>query len=394
MLKIVCLGPSLCVNYDRATLIFKVGIGEQLSNKYSQTDCFKGDVPDIMDIADESIEHDLRSLKLSEIIDVNVLQQFQDDFANGFGLASVTVDLEGNPITKPSRYTRFCKDYTHSTECGDKRCAKSHRKGGEEAFRTGKPVVYECHAGLIDFAAPILIEGHQIGTILGGQVLASVPDEAIYRRIAKEIGVDEDGYVKAVKEVGQLPRQIIEIAANFLFIIVNNTVKTAYQQRKLKSLIHRLNGDLHQISASMEELAASASNVINNQSHLNGEIRNVDTMTGKINEVMDFIKAIADSTQILGLNAAIEAARAGTAGAGFGVVAEEIRKLSANSKETVSKIKEFTHLISTSVNKTVNMSMETTDTVEQQAAAIEEVTASIQEISTFTEQLDDIANKM
>ena len=144
----------------------------------------------------------------------------------------------------------------------------------------------------------------------------------------------------------------------------------------------------------MKELAVSASNVINNQSHLNGEIRNVDTMTGKINEVMDFIKAIADSTQILGLNAAIEAARAGTAGAGFGVVAEEIRKLSANSKETVSKIKEFTHLISTSVNKTFNMSMETTDTVEQQAAAIEEVTASIQEISTFSEQLDNIANKM
>ena len=42
------------------------------------------------------------------------------------------------------------------------------QKGGEEAARLGRPVVYECHAGLIDFAAPILLEGRQIGTILGG----------------------------------------------------------------------------------------------------------------------------------------------------------------------------------------------------------------------------------
>lgn len=341
-----------------------------------------------------SSEHELKNLKLSAIMDINVLQEFQDDFANGFGLASVTVDLDGNPVTKPSQYTRFCKAYTHSTERGDKRCAESHRKGGEEAARTGKPVIYKCHAGLIDFAAPIIIEGHQVGTILGGQVLTAVPEEAAYRRIAKEIGVDEDEYVAALKEVPQLPRKIIEIAAKFLSVIVTHMVKAAYQQRKLKTLIHKLNGDLQQISASMEELAASASNVINNQTDLNGEIKNVDRMTGEINEVMDFIKTISDQTQMLGLNAAIEAARAGTAGAGFGVVAEEIRKLSASSKQTVGKIKEFTNLIKASVNKTVTMGKETTATIEQQAAAIEGVTASVQEISTFTEQLDDLANKM
>jgi ligand-binding sensor protein len=345
-------------------------------------------------IGKSSSESQLSSLKLSDIIDINVLQQFQDDFAKGFGIASVTVDLNGNPVTNPSSYTRFCKDFTHTTECGDKRCAQSHRKGGEEAARTGKPVIYECHAGLIDFAAPIIIEGHQIGTILGGQVLANIPETEKYRNIAKEIGVDEDGYVAALQEVPHLPRQIIEIAANFLAIIVTNMVKTAYQQQQLKGLIHKLNGDFQQISASMEELSASAENVITTQTSLNAEIKNVDTMTGKINEVMDFIKSISDQTQMLGLNAAIEAARAGTAGAGFGVVAEEIRKLSASSKETVGKIREFTNLITASVNKTVTMGKETTDTVTQQATAIEDVTTSIQEISVFTEQINDLADKM
>lgn len=159
-----------------------------------------------MAVKDEA-KFDINSISLREIIDIDFLQKFQDDFAVGMGLASVTVDTKGNPITKPSSYTRFCNDFTHSTEVGDRRCAESHRKGGEEAVRTGKPVVYECHAGLIDFAAPIILEGHHIGTILGGQVLTSSPDEQKYRRIASEIGVDD----KYISSIGKLDGSMVII---------------------------------------------------------------------------------------------------------------------------------------------------------------------------------------
>ncbi|EGW41562.1 PocR ligand-binding domain-containing protein [Desulfosporosinus sp. OT] len=335
---------------------------------------------------------DISTVKLKDVIDIDFLQRFQDDFAKGVGLASVTVDPDGTPITNPSSYTRFCMDYTHSTECGDKRCAESHRKGGEEAARTGKPVIYECHAGLIDFAAPIMLEGRQIGTILGGQVLTDVPNDKKYRKIANEIGVDEEGYVEAVQEVRKLSRESIEAAANVLFIVANNMSSTAYQQRKLKSVTTILDDGLGQISATMEQLAASASDISNNQANLNHEIKNVNAITGKIDEVMDFIKEIADETRLLGLNAAIEAARAGEAGLGFGVVAQEIRKLSADSKETVGKIKDLTTIIKDSVHKTVTMGNETTSTIEQQTAAIEQVTVSVMEIASLTEQLNDLTN--
>jgi len=112
--------------------------------------------------------------------------------------------------------------------------------------------------------------------------------------------------------------------------------------------------------------AASASTISENQTNLNDEIKNVNSVTGKIDAVMDFIKDIADETRLLGLNAAIEAARAGEAGLGFGVVAQEIRKLSADSKETVGKIKDLTTIIKESVDKTVAMGNETTITIEQQ----------------------------
>lgn len=338
-------------------------------------------------------EINLDHLKLVDVIDLEFLQQFQDDFAKGVGLASVTVDAEGHPVTNPSSYTRFCMDYTHSTECGDKRCVESHRKGGEEAARTGKPVVYECHAGLIDFAAPILLEGRLIGTILGGQVMTEVPDEEKFRKIAGEIGVDADGYVEAVREIRQLSKESIAAAANVLFTVANSMSQSAYHKLKLQAASATLSDGISQISATMEELAASASNVSDTQTNLNDEIKNVNTVTGKIDEVMDFIKDIADETRLLGLNAAIEAARAGEAGLGFGVVAQEIRKLSDDSKQTVGKIKELTTIIKNSVDKTVIMGNETTSTIEQQAAAIEEVTASVEEINSLTDQLNTIATE-
>jgi methyl-accepting chemotaxis protein len=142
----------------------------------------------------------------------------------------------------------------------------------------------------------------------------------------------------------------------------------------------------------MQELAASANDVKTNQESLNGEIQNVDKISGDINEVTDLIKDIADQTQLLGLNASIEAARAGVAGAGFGVVAQEIRKLSGNSKETVEKIREFTGMINTSVTETVMKGKQTSAIVEQQATAIETVANDLVSLSQEAAELSDLAS--
>ncbi len=336
----------------------------------------------------------LNTIKLQDIIDLDFLQQFQDSFAESLGVASITVDMEGNPVTRPSNFTKFCMEHTRGSKTGLARCMECDRKGGEESARTGKPAIYECHAGLVDFGTPIMLEGRQIGSILGGQVLTEKPDEAYYRKVAQEIGVDPEEYITALHAIKQVPRASVEAAANMLYLVANTISRTWYQQHKLKAMAGRINDSVVQISATMEELAASAGDVSNNQNTLNAEIQNVNVVSGKINEVMDFIKEIADETRLLGLNAAIEAARAGDAGLGFGVVAQEIRKLSGDSKQTVGKIKEFTTIIQESVNKTVTMGQATSVTVEQQAAAIEEVTASVQEVTTMAEQLHAMANEM
>lgn len=333
------------------------------------------------------------SINLKDVLDIDLLQKFQDNFAESMDIASVTVDMNGIPVTKPSSYTDFCIKYTQSTTTGDSRCAKSHKMGGEEAARTGKPYIYKCHAGLIDFAAPIMVDGIQIGTILGGQILISKPNEEEFRNTAKEIGVNDDSYIEAVNKVKLTSEKNIKAAAEVLFIVANALSKIGYQQLNIKKMSSNLVESFSQISATMEELAASSISVMTDQEALNKEIYNVKNISKQIDVILNEIKSIADQSNILGLNAAIEAARAGEHGKGFGVVATEIRRFSQGSKDTAIKIVALTNEIQKSVQKTLEISQSTMENTEQQAAGVEETTASIEEVLALTTEMDKMVNE-
>ena len=320
------------------------------------------------------------------------MQEFQDNFARSLGMTAVTVDLEGKPITKPTDWTDFCMNYTRNSPVGNQRCMECDRRGGEESARNGRPAVYECHAGLMDFAAPILLNGRQIGSILGGQVLTAPLDEDKFRKIAGEIGVDPEKYVEAVRKIKYVPKESLESAAQVLFLTANAFSKMGYYKYRLKDISESINDTVMHVSAAMEELAASAHDVNDNQQELNKEIKNVDEISSKINEFTSLIKNIAKQTRLLGLNASIEAARAGTAGAGFGVVAEEIGKLADNSSETVDKIQEFTGKINESVNETVSKGEVTSQIVDQQSIAIEGAAKDLTGLSETASQLFELAH--
>jgi ligand-binding sensor protein len=335
---------------------------------------------------------DLSNIQLKDVLDIGLLQRFQDNFAESMDIASVTVDVNGTPVTRPSSYTSFCQNFTHSTTVGDNRCAESHKRGGEEAAKSGKPYIYTCHAGLIDFAAPIMVNGTLIGTILGGQILTNRPEENMYRQTAREIGVNEEGYVEAVNKVKITTEKNIKAAAEVLFIVANSLSQVGYQQLSIKTMSNELTDSFANISSTMEQLANTSITVTENQHILNEEIINVQKTSQQINTILDLIKSIAGKTNMLGLNAAIEAARAGEAGRGFGVVASEIRSLSESSKDTAIQIMNLTSDILASVDKTLKISNSTLANTEQQSAAIEENNASIEELFAFISELNRIAN--
>lgn len=162
----------------------------------------------------------------------------------------------------------------------------------------------------------------------------------------------------------------------------------------LRQMSEELEGGVVGIAAAIQQLAASATSIHSNEQELNKEIKNIILLSEEINEVTTFIKEIADETKMLGLNAAIEAARAGEAGKGFGVVAEEIRKLSEESKSTVPKIKQLTNRIMKTVELTSEKSQSSLESSEEQAAATEEITASVEQITTMSTELNRIAHDL
>ena len=335
---------------------------------------------------------DMDNIKVQDIFDMEFLQEFQDNFARSLGMTAVTVDINGNPVTKPTDWTDFCMNYTRNSPIGNQRCMECDRRGGEESARTGRPAVYECHAGLMDFAAPIILNGKQIGSILGGQVLTEPLNEDKFRKIAGEIGVDPEKYVEAVRKIKYMPKKNLEAAAQVLYLMANAFFKMGLYKYHLKGMSESINDTVMHVSAAMEELAASAHDVNDNQKELNKEIKNVDAISSKINEFTSLIKNIAKQTRLLGLNASIEAARAGTAGAGFGVVAEEIGKLADNSSETVDKIQEFTGKINESVNETVSKGEATSQIVDQQSIAIEGAAKDLTGLSETAARLFELAH--
>ena len=104
-----------------------------------------------------------------EIFNPDKFQIIQDDISKASELAIITVDYKGVPITAHSNCSEFCKKM-RASQYGVY-CEKCDSHGGLEAARIGKPFIYICHAGLIDFAIPITVDGLYLGALMAGQVL-------------------------------------------------------------------------------------------------------------------------------------------------------------------------------------------------------------------------------
>ena len=333
---------------------------------------------------------DLKKLEIEDIIDIPTLQTFLDNFAIGMNCAAVSVNRAGQEITKPSHYRPFCSDYIHSNAIGDNRCAKCHSDFGESSAKLGRPYIGFCHAGLIDFSAPIIIQGELLGTVLGGQILDKTPDEAKIRQVAREIELSEDALYDAAKKIDVVNPQNIEAAAEVLFIVVNTLAQDGYSRIETELLSTNLANNFVEISNTVDMLAESAQTITSSQQELFHEISEIRSVTKEIEQVLTSINKVANTTNLLGLNASIEAARLGSDGRGFMVVAKEIQKLSETTKSTTMHINTLNSKISEKVSSTQLNSQKTLEITEDQSAAMEELSATTQNSLDLAERLKEL----
>jgi signal transduction histidine kinase/PAS domain-containing protein len=160
-------------------------------------------------------------LKLTDVIDVDVLQDLQDSFAESYDVASVTFDLEGKPITKPSNFTDFCK-IIRATKKGGERCKVSNANlsqlvaGGSSALASCK--TFE---ELQDGAVPMFMGDKRVATWGVGQRLTGELSEDMIRSYAEEIGAEPDELVAASRKLQISSKEQFRRAVCFLEKVAN-----------------------------------------------------------------------------------------------------------------------------------------------------------------------------
>lgn len=148
----------------------------------------------------------------------------------------------------------------------------------------------------------------------------------------------------------------------------------------MQGIIANLQDNIHTLASHSEELAAT-SEEIDKQAQI------ALTDAEKSNEVTSLIKAISRQTNLLGLNASIEAARAGQHGAGFNIVAQEVRKLSSETSTATENIEKSL------ANINVNL-LNLKDNMGQINSASNEQAQLIQNFSEIIEELSTLGNEM
>ncbi len=330
---------------------------------------------------------DLNNITLLDVIDRHTLQNIQDAFAAATGMAAIATDKNG-PVTEGSNFTDFCMNLTRKSRIGADRCNQCDLRGGEDASRTGKPAVYYCTSGLMDFAAPVIVNGQHIGNLIGGQVLPEEPDEAKFRRIADELGIDQDEYIAALRKVRIIPKRQIEAAANLLWQMANALSEVGYQklvaldsQKGKEDLIRDV---VNKFSTIDEQMTDVMTNIQNLEANFATIKDSAGTSSKAVESTDGIVKAIENaSTQLtlIGFNASIEAKRAGAAGAGFNVIAQEVRTLADKNTKQANEVENTLNQIKKAITGINAQLKSCNDEIQKNADVIEQLKTLVDEAS-------------
>lgn len=259
-------------------------------------------------------------MDIKTFVDLRELQRIQDQFSDATGLAAIAVDAEGNYITEGSNFTDFCMKYTRGSTEGMARCVRCDNEC------TG---TYFCHAGLMDFASDIMVEGEKVGAIIGGQVLPNEPELEKFRAIAHELDIDETAYLAALKKVPIRSEKMIRASADLLANVVNQWVNLCYFKKINEKKLTVFDEETTTARTAVKEIKSRTKD----------------------------LGRVASMENILSINASIEAGRAGQAGVGFAVVAREIGELSRNSSAVYNEIQDLVGQIGESIERMSNVNI-------------------------------------
>lgn len=175
-------------------------------------------------------------IEITDYLDIDFLQMLQDNCSRALGLAFVMVDYRGRPITRYSGFTPYCllgREHQDFFEM----CKQCDAHGGLQAVITGQPCIYRCHAGLLDFALPLMCDGTYVGSLLGGQVRLSPDEEGGLEDIvsAKTDWKKDKALDKAYNEMQPISYEKVKSAVTLLRDLLELVMQNGVQMKQAKN---------------------------------------------------------------------------------------------------------------------------------------------------------------
>lgn len=218
----------------------------------------------------------------------------------------------------------------------------------------------------------------------GGAALEALRTKNIVTKdVSKEVyGIPFKSYAIPIKDSSNMVAGII---------LIGKSLETRY---KISALSENLTETFKQISSSIQMVSSGAQNILGSNTKILEEADQATENTKGTDDILKFVQNVSNQTNLLGLNAAIEAARAGEMGKGFSVVAQEIRKLSNTSSESIKEIDSVLRKIEESVNNISNKVNESSSFFETQVAEFEKINAAIEALSSTSQLLEELSKKL
>ena len=202
-------------------------------------------------------------MKLIEIIDLEILQNLQDGFSDAFELPAIIYDINGKPITKPSRFTDFCK-FVRSTPKGDENCEKFDALLMNEVKDNKKPTTRKGCAlkNIITVTVPLIINGQHYANFGIGQAIDEDFDFEEIKNYAAEINVNADELLKKAKTLIPIEKSLLSKSVNFLNVVAEQITVLGYQNLQKKELIQKQIESQKQIKKLSTAIEQSASTIV------------------------------------------------------------------------------------------------------------------------------------
>lgn len=219
----------------------------------------------------------------------------------------------------------------------------------------------------------------------GSAAQAMAENRRIFKRVDKSIAKTTNSFFSSSMPIANREGEIIGAVT---------AVETVDKQEAVRSMAEELTKAIGVLASNTQEVSAQTEEISGVSQELVDKAADSVVRVNETNQVLDLVKKVAGQTNLLGLNAAIEAARVGEQGRGFSVVAQEIRKLAENTSDSVKKIASIIDSVQSDSEYNKRQLEYIGQALAQIASAVTDTANTVQKTNELAARLNELAEDM